>query len=179
MQSSTLEGVWCRPPHPGYASVLPFLSSRLGCHRPTRIPLPPLQPESQSHFPTSSSTATFLHFPSCLSQSPSCILTLPPLTFFLPLDRPHPAHAIPKGAPILGSLLVPSSHHSKVKKKGVCKVGGISQQARQHRRTTVVLYLTAYLVPEAIQFKLQPAVVKPPPHLLSVSGSPRAGISPM
>ena len=146
--------------------MLPFLSSRLSCHRPTRIPLPPLQPESQSHFPTSSSTATFLHFPSCLSQRPSCILTLPPLTFFLPLDRPHPAHTLPKGAPFLSSLFVPSSHHSKVKKEGACEVGDISLQAWQHRRTSEVLYLTAYLVPEAIQFNLQPAVVKSPSHLL-------------
>lgn len=178
MQSSSLEGVWCRLPHPGYASVLPFLSSRLGCHRPTCIPLPPLHPESQSHFPTSSSTATFLHFPSWLSQRPSCILTLPLLTFFLPLDRPHSAHPLPKGESILGSLF-PSSHHSKVKKKGFCEVGGISLQIWQHCRTSCVLYLTAYLVPEVIQFNLQPAVAKSPPHLLSVSGSSRTGISPL
>lgn len=76
-------------PHPGHVSGLLFLCSRLGCHRPTRIPL---QSESQSHFPTSSSTAKFLHFPSCLSQRPSCPLTLPPLAFFLLLDRPHPTH---------------------------------------------------------------------------------------
>lgn len=76
-------------PHPGHAWGLLFLSSRLGCHRATRIPL---HSESQSHFPTSSSTAKFLHFPSCLSQRPSCPLTLPPLAFFLPLDRPHPTH---------------------------------------------------------------------------------------
>jgi len=141
MQSSSPEGLQCRLPHPGYASVLPFLSSRLSCHRPTRIPLPPLQPESQSHFPMSSSTARFLHFPSWLSQRPSCTLTLPPLTFLLPLDRPHPAYTLPKGAPILGSLFVPSSHHSKIKKKKkkVCKAGGISLQVCQHRRTSEIL----------------------------------------
>lgn len=76
-------------PHPGHVSGLLFLCSRLSCHRPTRIPL---QSESQSHFPTSSSTAKFLHFPSCLSQRPSCPLTLPPLAFFLLLDKPHPTH---------------------------------------------------------------------------------------
>lgn len=60
-------------------SVLPFLSSPFTRHRATHIPLPPFQPESQLHFPTSPLTAVFLHSSSCLSQRPSCILILPPL----------------------------------------------------------------------------------------------------
>lgn len=98
----------CRLPHPGHASGLLFLPSRLGCHRPTRIPL---QSESQSHFPTLSSTAKFLHFPSCLSQRPSCPLTLPPHAFFLPFDRPHSTHThIQRSTPLrlpLDSFLPP------------------------------------------------------------------------
>lgn len=60
-----------------------------------------------------------------------------------------------KVATILGSLLIPSSHHSKIKEKKVSEVGGISLQAWQLCWTSGVLYLTAFLVPEHIQFNLQ------------------------
>lgn len=155
-----LEGLWCRLPHPGHASGLLFLSSCLGCHRSTGIPL---QSESQSHFPTSSSTAKFLHFPSCLSQRPSLPLDTP-TTYILSSSWQASLHThTSKGALILGSLLIPSSHHSKITEKRVSEVGGISLQAWQPCWTSGVLYLTAFLVPKRIQFNLQWPVDKSVP----------------
>lgn len=51
---------------------------------------------------------------------------------------------------------------AKSRKKVSCEVSGISLQALQNCKTSGTLHLTAYLVPEAIQFNLQAAVVKPP-----------------